>query len=772
MPFLRLPMEIQYDDTLPCLQAIAPWWSNTDRMLLYCRLLAIFPLDADYLSSIDRKTTTDQDYSLTAELIQREYQTFRSKSVKGKYSCNTIRSLEFSFGKFNKRLCFLCPFHGTYKNEDAISEHRFIYYLLNSEKLSLSQYLNGCSRELKDIFVSHYPVFVNNILIDAYPFYLFTEGMVEREPGIYLKEPEACSKSVLEYVHACMLKRIKYNRSLEIMVQHIPTLLELLPDSADMTWDSILNMKPPFGIVNASVIKRVFNCLVQRKSKYAARKPIDYITKEKSFLMTAIQKENAFGSMKMDFGLDSGDKLSNQGLQNVKGEDVEDTNKTTGRETGQELGEELGEEIGKGVSALLDNPLAGLLDEKLLYGENLDERLGILINKSDSRDETQEVNVDEVEESAQNSDLNEETERNITCTEENEEEEEKHEEKIEASSMKSLENTELKPTPEIKNIPSFFELPQDVRIFVYGSDSPEVDKSILDAFLAGSSYFSVDVVKNDDSFGLLIMNEDNDFVFYNAELYGASPVRKMVKQCENIYTANGIALSVYLSRCKVYGASAKDLSMLRYYLCGTESSFSDPWLSYDTMKSYRKDYETLLQDANENIIEKIKSESSFLALLFSSGYEPPFEGLKNVASITNRYQVTYLYHHEKIIRSGAMLQVRALWNEKGKDTIEIEELYKDVCLNLNNHYALPERSVYILRVSEDGILIYAAGNQLDIQKIQCYLSSCCRRVFGKFNEKFAVTIYEAREDYSPTPIDGNPPNPDVPDKGKKRGKNK
>ena len=43
-------MDYFFEDSLPCLQSVSPWWSETDRRILFCYLKAIFNLESDYLS--------------------------------------------------------------------------------------------------------------------------------------------------------------------------------------------------------------------------------------------------------------------------------------------------------------------------------------------------------------------------------------------------------------------------------------------------------------------------------------------------------------------------------------------------------------------------------------------------------------------------------------------------------------------------------------------------------------------------------------------------
>lgn len=103
-----------------------------------------------------------------------------------------------------------------------------------------------------------------------------------------------------------------------------------------------------------------------------------------------------------------------------------------------------------------------------------------------------------------------------------------------------------------------------------------------------------------------------------------------------------------------------------------------------------------------------------------------------------------------MLRSGAMLQIRVLLNETEEAAEMVKMRYEQVCVDLNRHYPIFGRNVYILGVTSEGILIYATGNRLDIQKLQFYLSSSCKRVFSGGDDGNPVTLYELREDCSPT----------------------
>lgn len=761
-------MEIQYDDTLPCLQAVAPWWSNTDRMMLYCRLLAVFPpLKAEYLSMLDAKSSAEPEYTLTAEMIQSEFQTFRLKCTKGKCSCNAIRSLEFSFGKFNKRLCFLCPFHGTYKNEDVVSEHRFIYYLLNSEKLSLSQYLNGCSRELKDIFISHFPITINGILIDAYPFVLFAEGMANKGAGLYLNDSTACTKSVLEHVYASMAKRIRYNRSLTFMKEKIPDLEGLLPGSADAVWDSILNMTPPFGIVNASIVKRLFNTLSSGERKYNARKPADYVTKEKSLLTSQLQAGmGAVFELSADDGSKPGsddvaqqpkiiDELPSPTLPDTLRPDEPVIQASGGgaEDIGcQPSGQGEAEKV-DGVSRTFpENALSELGIEGILSGESLDERLGITAGGIAVGDSTPELQLN----------FPNETDGPVIMPENDASDEkvfegkEKARPEITADRKRGIVPDEVmleeavENAKEVTELPLYYELPEDVRIFSYGSDTPEIDQSLLDAFLADSSYFCMEAVRYCGAIGVLIMNADADYVFYNAQLYGPMPLRKLAEESDCIYTSNLLGVSSYLYRWKVCCLKLRDVSILEHCLYGQGFLTEEKSFQCQVMKNYAKVYEQLLKEADEATIDRVETEEGFLPLLYASGNEPPFENMNTVAVVNKRYEVRYVYRQEKVLRTGAMLQVKVLINGNIKSFDEVKRRYEKACIDVDRHYPIAGHSVYILKVTSEGILIYAAGNRLDIQRLQFYLSSSCKRVFAECCGNEPVTLYETREDYSPT----------------------
>ena len=113
-------MEQLNNDILPCLKAVGPWWTNEDRRLLFCHLLSIFDFDADYLATIPSLVHYDSDNSnlLDVASIDSDYRLFKKSLSTKKINCSCIRKISLSFGKFNHRLCFLCPYSTTYKNSN------------------------------------------------------------------------------------------------------------------------------------------------------------------------------------------------------------------------------------------------------------------------------------------------------------------------------------------------------------------------------------------------------------------------------------------------------------------------------------------------------------------------------------------------------------------------------------------------------------------------------------------------------------------------------
>ena len=141
-------MNIFSDSTLPCLQAVAPWWTEVDRRQLFGLLLMIFPFDAGYLASLPASRYMDgsDQYALDAQEIRKSFHVLKDMNGSKKCSCARIRSQEFSFGKLNPRFCYLCPYSGTYRNHSKADERRFLYHILCSRTRSLSDYIDAAGK--------------------------------------------------------------------------------------------------------------------------------------------------------------------------------------------------------------------------------------------------------------------------------------------------------------------------------------------------------------------------------------------------------------------------------------------------------------------------------------------------------------------------------------------------------------------------------------------------------------------------------------------------
>ena len=71
-------MEQLNNDTLPCLNAVGPWWTDEDRRTLFCHLMSIFHFDENYLTTLPASLVQDSldTYRMEASSIKSDYRLF------------------------------------------------------------------------------------------------------------------------------------------------------------------------------------------------------------------------------------------------------------------------------------------------------------------------------------------------------------------------------------------------------------------------------------------------------------------------------------------------------------------------------------------------------------------------------------------------------------------------------------------------------------------------------------------------------------------------
>lgn len=276
-------MNNTFDQTLPCLQCVGPWWSENDRRILFCHLNKMFSFNDGYLATLPaaKYKVGDEDLCLSNSDINNEYARF-SKDNEGKRStCNKIRNFKFSFGKINPHICYLCPFSKTYKNYNQSHEYRLIYYFLNDINLDFKAYISKNNTTVDTLFDSYYPAYIDKVLVDAFPFSMIAQFVLDKESNAYLSAPsdfknelnDMCKKIIIEQVRYVRLKD-KYE------VNGLSYKDEIIKAGAN-AFDMLLNSNAKTRLdIDDRMVVRLFNIVKDRKS---------YIPKAKSEYHTLLK---------------------------------------------------------------------------------------------------------------------------------------------------------------------------------------------------------------------------------------------------------------------------------------------------------------------------------------------------------------------------------------------------------------------------------------------------------------------------------------------------
>lgn len=699
-------MENYYDDkTLPCIQSVGPWWTEVDRRILFCHLMKIFQLEADYFSSLPAAEyiSCGETYHLNETEIQNEFQAFLREN--GKSSCPRIRNISFSFGKLNPRLCFLCPYSSTYKNQNLNDEYRFIYYLIKNKNVCLSTYIDNDKLKVENIFISHFPVYINNILVDSYPFSLIAEKFLGMSPGAFIDSQADSINQILILVHENIDKRIKYLRIKDLVMEYYPnyqTAALLAADNA-MHYLEENNCNTRYA-VNESLLKRLFNRLKDRKP-YVTKKPYKYLCEEVSLTDPVL--------------------FESYTLKNSENEAIDNTDEKSECEKPMNgIFLDTHDKAAITENVICDNPLSIFEDDNFRSLHVLDN---IIINQETSENKLSTNEVPDV----------------IPVSPA------KHDHISNQNKLFDKPNNAY----ELEHFKDYYTLDTCDDIFVYGSAGSENDNVILNAFIADTEYLCMEPVFYNKMTGVLMTNPSGDKLFYSIRDYGPKPLRTIADNNTPVYTSNRYYLSRHLYINKVFKLNIKDVSIAKTLLenkpvKGIKDITLTPWP--DCMNKYQQLYIYFITRLSEEGCVHLHRLEKYCSLLCADGGKVPFTNMEYLCSIPHAASFDYLYNSECMPKfSGLFLYIRALIKVDSLNVDNITKTYIDICIDLDKHMPFASGNIYILRLNENGILFYIWGNDIEIQKMQLYLSACARRCFSSISyEENSVVLEEKSQIYN------------------------
>lgn len=698
----------QEKNLLPCLQAVMPWWTENDRLKLFAFICRIFSFDGAYMAGLPGATFERKGDGGTAQLAAADISREAFYIPKNKCSCASIRREKFDFGKLNPRLCYLCPFNATFRNQMQSNERRFLYYTLSSD-YSIHEYMNSSKKKVEDVFRSYFPIYAKDYLVDAFPFHTIAQEFIDMPSDI----PRSDRAAVDKYMKARFLdiaeKKIRYQRDKGRFTQIDPDYEAHVLNYIMSEYETIYETKSfSLGLaVNQRSISRLFKSISAPPS-YSAKKPAD--------LRLNAELDSNEGGLFEDFCLQYDIQLPTP------------------------------LHIGKDDSVA---PFSEPVKSKALKEEKKQQASP----KSHITDTSQEFENFLVqsgpEDYAKASVLPKET---LHDTFDFPEAPSAPQEKPKTPAPKML-----KPVPDkgkggvfLPEYPAFFPMLKNGKFLFYEENS-EKGHAVLYALISDSSFFCMEPVECENIRGVLIMNEEKDFIFYPAEVYGTAPLKQIFESGAAVYTTSIFHLSRYLLASKINHFNLTDLCLLNgivtdkapLSICGL---FPDLFL-IDAMKEYRIKYLALLKNLDSKKQELFELYSKFIPLLHGDGAASPFQNTgplfeqEDVMSYRQQFR-----KEQKPSRSGIYVFVKTIISDFSFSSEKLF-LYMKACVLLNDKSPFCKGRSRILNISDFGILFYLTGTAYELTEIPLYIKSSVRQAFtgvasGNTPAKIEIQISE------------------------------
>lgn len=680
-------MEKFYDDVLPCLQSVGPWWTELDRRILFSHLLKIFPFDAEYLSSLPAAEYSElgDTHRLSENMIREDLRSLNKGAEK--INCPCIRRLDFSFGKLNPRVCYLCPYSSTYKNSSQPDEQRFLYHIMNHEKRTLSGYLDDAGKTCKDVFKSFFPVYANDILIEAYPFELVAEQFLEIAGGSFISDSDKYHKQVSEGLNRVLADRLKYHRTRVLVEKHIPDYQNLVLLSAGQILFALENQNRQTRSINESLMKRLF-ALLLKSSKYSAKDPKQYICRDQALAAPKIFDSAVF------------EDTANFSLEEAPAE-PHDTIRTQQPE--------------------LVNPLACMEDQTFRELPDLDAK-NIQLNSMEEPlcdfAATALPLTTSMESVSETSNI-------VHATSE-----------AQPSSFEAFYTS--------RETETFYKCGQNN--FQY--DKAVLDAFLDSTSFLSMEPFNINGQKgllmcnaNIDKLFFPVEWLGPREIRYIAN-------RKLPVYTSNVYQLAAYLFSNKIYKLELHDVGAA-VSLLHNKTIRCINDFCRSSLP-DCMDIYFDIYNAAFDNLSKDGKTALHRLEQFLPLLCGDGMKPPFASMQQLVSVVNATTYRFLYtsdsHPE---RAGMFLHLQVKIDNPLKSTFPAQHMYMDACIELSKYVPFYQGNVQVLQIGADGLLLYLLGNRQEIEKNRLYMSASIRRIFSSLldNNK-TVSIEEKSQLYN------------------------
>lgn len=677
--------------TLPCLQSVDENWSAEDRLLLFYYLKRIFGIEYDYFATLPcchfQSVEGNEDQVLDVDAMSKFDASIVGESKR--ITCMKIKRGAFSFGGMNERVCYLCPYSGTYKNENENYEKEVLYY--QHGFYSLSSYLEREGVKLEKVIKSHYPVYQNGILKDALPLlsianlflyeqlplvkYVDNKQEVDdqnlksieeiisrqfaakmRKKPYYITDPQGYKKAMVESAKSVYLEVVRLEESPIAYVRQIKLLEDL-------------------DFIDEGAFKRLVKRLAVQRDRYKPcafeeyREVIYSPIKEirmPSFVVENYPEKNP-GAVEAD-----------QQIQ----EEVQPV--TEADDVGNDL-----QCNAQDIEAIRENDI---IDDTLPVSDDFDSLQNLDDKLFDLDDLTRIANECEEGSSESDSPVSDDGD------------EEKFVEKEEDTFLKNV----LDDVPWLNSVNEDLE-----NVFSILADDVDV---------------SVEPASKDGIVGLLLVGSEIA-VFYPADLYGGKYFIKLMKNRCRLYTTHLFEVASYLHRNKIYSESVHDVNIAAHY-SPTAGETMDGEMP-DLMRMYPKMYERLLEAAD--IRDQVILHERFCSIITSDGMIPPFRNLKTLYKKADGIAYESQFGKSNVpSKSGSfyLLNIKLEGSE-----VCTENTYQMICVELDKYLNFSEGRNYVLGLDQRGILLYVTGSEMDREDAGSYLKACSRRVI---KDKYGV----------------------------------
>ena len=116
------------------------------------------------------------------------------------------------------------------------------------------------------------------------------------------------------------------------------------------------------------------------------------------------------------------------------------------------------------------------------------------------------------------------------------------------------------------------------------------------------------------------------------------------------------------------------------------------------------------------------------------------------------YNIDYLYQSSnQPAKNGLFISLKAKNPDNLVSPELLQTLYMEICISFNMHIPFYEQNIYLLGLSDDGLLFFLTGSPKRILKSRMILSSCCRRAFSYLSQaENMITLEEKTHKYEYT----------------------